>query len=343
MTTDGDGPARRDASGDAGDAVSGAPDEAGPARASTDPVPAQGSPVPAPASASARAPAPTPAFASDEPAPPASAPVPAPTQRAPAPTPASAEPAHSRVPRLARDATRQLVSLAIMTGVMTLAAIAVPLAVIAWGDIAAFVEVERFPFVIATTGVGIFVFGATYAWLTARVFGRRAGDGLRRLANDSAARSARSRLALRLLMGDEITLPVATALMALLGVVVIVVLPAFSRTPMLIVGAIALLTGGWIMLIVSFATSYLREWAAHDSIVFPEPAAVDGEASPDRRYGDFIYLAGQLATTFSSSDAQLVRTRVRSLATVNAIVAFLYNTVIIGMFLSFAVSAGLSA
>ncbi|GGA69254.1 hypothetical protein GCM10011490_19820 [Pseudoclavibacter endophyticus] len=198
---------------------------------------------------------------------------------------------------------------------------------------------------LALIGAMLFVYGSSYAVLTLVVFRRYRGDALRRVASDSAAISSQRRIALYLLGGDEITFPVSAAFAALVGVVALVLAPEFTSDLTLAVGALAGLIGGWIMMVTSFTTTYLREWALRDAVRFPEPRHADGGAlrSSERRMSDFVFVAVQFATAYSSTDFSLVAPRVRVFASINSVLAFLYGTVIIGMFLSFAVSAGLGA
>lgn len=189
---------------------------------------------------------------------------------------------------------------------------------------------------VAGFGIVWLSFGVLYALVTAAVFRRYRGADLARVARASGTRSLADRITLILMGGDEIVFPVVTMLMSLAGVIWLVLYPEFTSSPALIIGAIAALVGGWIMMIVSFTTSYVREWASRDSIRFPRRKGV----AEERRFGDFVYVAVQFATAFAPADVQLLAPRVRTIATINSIVAFLFNTVIIGMFLSFAVAAG---
>lgn len=190
---------------------------------------------------------------------------------------------------------------------------------------------------LTSLGITWFFIGVAYATLTGIVFGRYRGAELRRFARVYDPRHRRSRLTLYLIMGDEISLPLAAVIVGLVGVIWLVVQPSFAETLVLIIPAIAGLVGGWLMMIVSFATSFLREWAAHDAVVFPDRGET-GDRATDRRYSDFIYLATQFATTFGGSDVAMAGPRVRRLATLNSIVAFFFSTVVIGMFLSIVLS-----
>jgi uncharacterized membrane protein len=75
---------------------------------------------------------------------------------------------------------------------------------------------------------------------------------------------------------------------------------------------------------------------AHEYYAIGEPGAeVDGgldfpkDTVPD--YWDFFYFALVLGMTFQVSDVQITSTKLRRLATVHALLAFLYNTVFIAL------------
>lgn len=229
-----------------------------------------------------------------------------------------------------------------------------PLAVVAF--------VEGVEVTAALIGVMLLSYGLIYAFMTHRVFRRLRGDELREVARRSAARTSGRRLVLLLMTGGEISFPVTTVLLSLVGVVWLVLVPDFTSNATLIVGALAGLVGGWLMMVTSFTVSYLREWAVRDSVRFPDPAIAEDAAEvagvgaapgggtgaaqlrvTERRFSDFTYVGVQFATAFSPADFQLVAPRVRTIATMNSILAFLYSTVIVGMFLSFAVSSAFAA
>lgn len=112
------------------------------------------------------------------------------------------------------------------------------------------------------------------------------------------------------------------------GIVAVVVLAANGARASIWLVAMCILgvIGTWVAMVAVFAVEYMRLWAADDAVVFP--------GDEERSFRDFVYLAVQLSTTFSSSDVQLVHGSARSLATVHSVLGFAYSTAIIAVFAS---------
>lgn len=286
---------------------------------------------------------------------------------------AEARATQRRTPWLAHDIWRHLLSLVIASILLVALTFVGGVVALLVGD-PAVVSAELGSIELGVTIVlsTFFVYGLVYLALTAAVFGRRRGDDLRHVAASSAARSSGKRVMLILVGGDEMAFPTTTVLSALAAVAWVVLMPDTASSGWLTLGAVAGITGGWIMMVMSFSVSYLREWAIRDSIRFSDDvpkgempdaplgsednggsgSGSDGGSdgnrdvaslrAHERRFSDFFYVAVQFATSYATTDFQLRGHRVRKFATLNSILAFLYGTVIIGMFLSFAVSAGLS-
>jgi uncharacterized membrane protein len=117
-------------------------------------------------------------------------------------------------------------------------------------------------------------------------------------------------------------------LVTMAGVVAVVVLAVNDarQTPWLIGVCIVGVAGSWVTMVAVFAIEYMRLWANEDAVAFP--------GDEERTFRDFVYLAVQLSTTFSSSDVQLVRRSARNLATVHSVLAFAYSTAIIAVLVS---------
>lgn len=87
----------------------------------------------------------------------------------------------------------------------------------------------------------------------------------------------------------------------------------------------------WALTQVSFAYRYAHEYYSYDlggpdvdgGIVFP------GDNTPD--YLDFIYFSFVLGMTFQVSDCNITSKKLRRLATVQGLVGFLFNTVILAL------------
>ena len=87
----------------------------------------------------------------------------------------------------------------------------------------------------------------------------------------------------------------------------------------------------WALTQVSFAYRYAHEYYSYDlggpdidaGIVFP------GDEPPD--YLDFIYFSFVLGMTFQVSDCNITSKKLRRLATIQGLVGFLFNTVILAL------------
>ena len=191
------------------------------------------------------------------------------------------------------------------------------------------------------TPVYVFVLGGTstlyavvYSTLTWRAFSGYRGARLRAVLRLTSHQAGSERVAMRLLLADETSVAVSAALGALAGVAFVAVSTDVRSDWMLIAGATTLLIGGWVLFVVSYAVFYLRQWAEARAVAFPE-----GDAG-ERRYSDFVYVAVALATTFGPTDMAFRSSLVRRRSTLGAIVGYLYSTVVVGLFISLALSKG---
>lgn len=166
------------------------------------------------------------------------------------------------------------------------------------------------------------VYGPVFLVLSYLAFQGADGYQLRSLL----ARTDERRRAVRMLL---LAGPKSWAMLVIVaGLVSVVVLAANdARQSLWLVGICVLgVIGTWVVMVAVFAVEYMRSWAEDDGIAFP--------GDEERSFRDFVYLAVQMSTTFSSSDVQLVRRSARSLATVHSVVAFAYSTAIIAVFAS---------
>lgn len=187
------------------------------------------------------------------------------------------------------------------------------------GDIVEATEVPVFAVVL------LGCYGPLYLALTALAFRRAHGGALRRrlLRTRPGSRVARS-----ILIGGPKSWALTVAAVGLITVALVVLNPEVQRSPLLVAGCIVAIIGTWILLVAVFASEYARLWAAGGAFRFPS------DDDDDRTFGDFLYLAVQLSTTFGSSDVQVLSRGARSVVTVHSLVAFAYNTVIVAVFVS---------
>ncbi|CAG7844625.1 hypothetical protein USB125703_00864 [Pseudoclavibacter triregionum] len=131
---------------------------------------------------------------------------------------------------------------------------------------------------------------------------------------------------------DGVSLPLMGAVYGFAGVVALLLMPALRSDWLVVAAAFLLVAGSWVLLIAAFAVTYLRVWASEGGLRIP------GEGR--ERFADFVYASVQVATTFASSDVETRTTRARSWVSLNSVIAFAFNTVVIALFLSVATAAG---
>ena len=163
-----------------------------------------------------------------------------------------------------------------------------------------------------------------YAWRGLR--GKELRDSLR------ATRPPTSRLVRNLLIGGPTNWSMFAAIMSLAAVIVLAVSTQLTNQSYLIVACLLCVTGSWVLVVASFSVAYAREWAQTSGFSFPD------QDETTRSFGDFIYTAVQVSTTYSSSDVGVINQRARRLVTVNAITAFAFSTVIIALLVALVLS-----
>ena len=88
------------------------------------------------------------------------------------------------------------------------------------------------------------------------------------------------------------------------------------------------LLASWLMTHVTFTFRYAHEYYASGREA-PGGLSFPGETHPD--FLDFLYFSLGLGTTFQVSDVQITARRIRHLATVQGLMSFLFNTVILAL------------
>lgn len=201
------------------------------------------------------------------------------------------------------------------------------------------VAAGRFPAIDALDGqfnlmvgllVGLGFYGPGYLLLSRYAWRGLRGKELR--GSLQATRPPTGRLVRDFLIGGPTQWAVAAALFSVFAVMVLALIDQLSAQPALIAICLWCVSGSWILLVASFSVEYAREWATSSGLRFPD------EESETRTFGDFIYTAVQVSTTFSTSDVSIMNQRTRRLVTVNAIAAFCFSTVIIALLVAMVLS-----
>jgi uncharacterized membrane protein len=101
----------------------------------------------------------------------------------------------------------------------------------------------------------------------------------------------------------------------------------------------ATLFESWLMTHATFALRYAHEFYSRDSSPLQIDGGLEFPATERPDYFDFVYFSLVLGMTFQVSDVQITSRKLRRLATLQGLVSFLFNTIIVA--LSVNLAAGL--
>ncbi len=220
------------------------------------------------------------------------------------------QPDASRTPSLARDGLRNLVSLAIAAAVSVIA-------------LFGYNALTPARFSVDAVALTTFVFWIAYSLafliLTQATFGR------------ADARTLRTWLAATNRRTTSLAIPASAAQWAVLAVIavgLVLVLPGLLDSVLANALSFAVVITAWLVTVTAYAMHYARLNTQEESIELP------GKNGDGPVFADYYYLAAQIATTFSSSDVNILTTRARSVVTGQTYIAFAFSTFIIAMLIS---------
>lgn len=96
-----------------------------------------------------------------------------------------------------------------------------------------------------------------------------------------------------------------------------------SETERLLVGLLVMV-GAWSCMVVSFTIAYYADNLLEEGKALEFPG-------PERpRWGDYLYLSAGVSATFGTTDVTVTSPKVRRTMTVHCLLAFVFNTVILG-------------
>lgn len=224
-------------------------------------------------------------------------------------------------PLLASDTVRAWVATGVGT-VITFAAVGGYILYALRSD-GPFPRAESQAFVLLVGLLAIFV---VYEILTWRTFARADRLMLTTWVRVSEPRGRRGLLLQKLSGGGAASWSSQAAVFALIAVLLVTFNAELGRNPLIVVLGLAVVAASWVMVIISFALAYLRNNTLHDGLEFP------GDEQPS--WIDYVYLAVQVSTTFSTSDVTVSTTRLRRQVTLHSLIAFVFNTVIVALLVS---------
>ena len=177
--------------------------------------------------------------------------------------------------------------------------------------------------------VGLFVFSAAsslfYIVHTMWVFARIDSATLRSWLDATTPRGKFARLGAEL-SGTGPTIAVQWSVIAIAAVILFTVWPELLDEDITVGLSVLVVATSWAVTVVAYAVHYARLDFLTGGLQYPDTAG--------RLFMDYVYLAVQVQTTFSTSDVSLVSTGSRNIVTGHTIVSFAFNTVIIAMLIT---------
>lgn len=167
-----------------------------------------------------------------------------------------------------------------------------------------------------------------YVPLTLFAFRKLSGSALSQVAAWSSPRSEAELANQRRRGTGEVAQAVGSAFVSLAIVVMLLSSTQLRGDLLLSVAALAGVACSWVLILVSFAVRYLREWALgrlHYDF---------GEEPPV--FSDMVFLSLQMSTAYNLTGAQLRTAALRRAATAHNLLAFVFNTVILALLISVA-------
>lgn len=178
--------------------------------------------------------------------------------------------------------------------------------------------------------LSVFAFSAVssfaYLFHTVRTFARLDAGRLRTVLLGSTPRGRFGQIG-ETLSGTGPTIAVQWSIIAIAAVLTFTLWPGLLSQPTTVTLSILVVAASWAVTVIAYAVHYARFDAATGALDFPGKAA-------GRLFGDYVYLAVQVQTTFSTSDVSLLDVHGRRLVTGHTLVSFAFNTVIIAMLIT---------
>ena len=156
------------------------------------------------------------------------------------------------------------------------------------------------------------------------------GDDLNRAMTD-AVPPRKNKFSTILVGSDGPVWSVSIALVAMFGVLFVLTVPGLRLPPVVIGVTIMMVIASWVDVAVTYAAYYARLDRHRTALIFPDDHA--------RNFSDYLYLAFAVQATFGTTDVSAARTYMRRGLTGHAMLAFVFNTVIVAILVSLLVSA----
>jgi uncharacterized membrane protein len=175
------------------------------------------------------------------------------------------------------------------------------------------------------------LYGVSAMVLTWHAFGRVPAEELERRILATAPPEGRARRALWAWFGGgAVSWALTGSTIAVIAVVYLALNPAIASSPFVSWSAVAAIASAWAVTSTAYAVRFARENVERGGADFP------GEGRP--AFTEYVYLAVQLGTTFSSSDVTITSSSMRRVVIGNSVISFAFNTVIVALFVSVLIS-----
>jgi hypothetical protein len=218
-------------------------------------------------------------------------------------------------PRFVSDVSRGYLAVGI-TGAL---AFAIPFALVALG-------VDRYQVLLTGSLFIMWIVAATLlAVLPFLVMGHASGAELARWLSATTPPPGK-RIWWSINGGGAVSWAVTGAGVAVGSVVGVSRDPDLRGEPFIIVLCILVVLCSLFVIITAYAVRYARENSVSPGLEFP--------STPEPRLIDYLYLAIQVGTTFGGSDVEVTTSSMRRIVSVNSLISFAYNTVVIALLVS---------
>lgn len=208
---------------------------------------------------------------------------------------------------------------------------------VGWTAVIVFLAPDRartLPFVMTLYFGAWASYALTYVLLTwARL---RSADGttLRNWLSESRASRLRRKRVESLVGTGGPAGAVSFCLLALAAVIGAAVIPSLRADPLVITLAVCVVVTTWLLIVTVFALHYAREDAHRGGLRFPGFTDELDRRGRRPQFADYTFLSIQVSTSYTSADVSVTGTAVRRALFTHAVVAFVFNSVLIALLVS---------
>ncbi|MDL9946436.1 DUF1345 domain-containing protein [Gordonia sp. ABSL11-1] len=189
-----------------------------------------------------------------------------------------------------------------------------------------------FPAELSVVDAGVFgllAYLVAYLAITVAAFSRASTDAIHDWARRESRGTVLQRYVLGTAPGPGVSLFIAAAALA----VAMIWMPGHGGTTLAesprIGVAVALIVVAWLCVVVSYAVTFHA-----DDFIDEGDKGLDFPGDADPVWVDYVYFAVSVMTTFGTTDVTVTSREMRRTVTANAVIAFVFNTVIIAAVVS---------